>query len=510
MSIEPHDTILADSPSLAILDAMQDAVYIINDRRQILYWNEGAHKLYGWSLELAIGQNVNNLLYAAESDQFDQALETLQTTGSWSGEHCLISMLGKEVVAAGRWSPLEGDGFENSILIVNTDITEQKKLASQSLRNQRLESLGNLASGIAHDMNNILGPILVSVQLLKMQIEDEQVLKIIQTLEASTRRGAELLKQVLAFARGVEGQYAHLDVPALLEEIRQLLESTFPKSVQLSFSLPEEIWHIRGDMTQLHQVVMNLCVNARDAISGEGQIRISARNVMLDESSVASKPEVSPGPYVRLSVSDNGCGMTNEQLHSVFEPFYTTKEHGTGLGLSTLLGIVRSHGGFVEVDSQLGEGTTFKVYLPAGLKADATRDTPANSITLQGRNRLLIVVDDEEAYRLSLENLLTKYGFRVLAAANGWEGAALFNKHRDEVYGVITDLMMPVMDGHELIAFIRDENTEAWIVAMSGGISESDWMEASDGADAFMPKPFEIHQLVETLTRLEIPDFFSL
>ena len=484
-----------DQSAIAILDAMQDAVYLIDEQLQIVYWNERAECLYGWAIDHALGQQASLLLYDAENRQFDETLNIVQNTGRWIGEHRQVTMQGEEVIVESRWSMLD----DGDILIVNTDITERKRLELQALRTQRLESLGTLAGGIAHDMNNILGPILVTVQLLKMRTSDEKSVQMLETLEASTQRGAELLKQVLSFARGVEGEQIVLEIPALIEEIQSLLASTFPPSIRFFFHIPEEIWNVRGDETQLHQVIMNLCVNARDALPDGGTIRVRARNVELESSHMLPN-HATPGPYVKISVSDNGQGMTPEELDMAFEPFYTTKEQGTGLGLSTLLGIVKSHGGFIRVDSRPGEGSRFDVYLPAAGDTDPMQPLVASTYSHRGENRLILVVDDEELYRSSFEDVLTTLGYRVLTAGGGQEALSIYQERGEEIDLVLTDVMMPGMDGRALIDDLKKLDPSIYVVAMSGGYSESEWTASGSPADAFLAKPFDVDRLAGMLT----------
>lgn len=247
------------------------------------------------------------------------------------------------------------------------EVALRKKLEAQLLRSQRLETIGALAGGIAHDLNNVLAPILMGAKILGQEVMSDAGRKILETMQARATRGAEMIQQILAFARGVGGQPALLDVGKLLAEIQSLVSETFPRSIRIEVKLQPGLDPVMGNATQLHQVLLNLCVNARDAMPHGGSLCLAARNVTLDKASNRWQPEPVSGPFVMLSVEDTGQGIPPELLDQVFDPFFTTKElgKGTGLGLSTVLGIVKSHGGFLDVASEVGKGTIFKIYLPA-------------------------------------------------------------------------------------------------------------------------------------------------
>ena len=247
------------------------------------------------------------------------------------------------------------------------DLTERKKLEQQFLRAQRMESIGTLAGGIAHDLNNILAPILLSIGILKTTVTDPQAEMILETIEISAKRGADIVRQVLSFARGVEGERVEIQPKHLLKDLESIIHDTFPKNIRLEFSIPDETWTILGDPTQVHQILLNLCVNARDAMPNGGSLTVTVENRVLDEQYAAMNIQAKPGRYVQISVTDTGTGIPPDLVDKIFEPFFTTKElnKGTGLGLSTVMAIVKSHDGIINVYSEPGKGTTFKVYLPA-------------------------------------------------------------------------------------------------------------------------------------------------
>jgi PAS domain S-box-containing protein len=349
-----------------LLDRAQDAICVNDLDQNILFWNQGARRLYGWSALEALGRNANDLLFQGEPTGAQTALKNLIRQGEWQGELHQVTKEEKKIVVESRWTLLRNQADEpKSILIINTDITDKKQIEAQLLRTQRMETIGALAGGIAHDLNNSLAPVLMALSIIREELTSDDSKRFLEIAEASTRRSVSMVKQILAFSRGVGGELARLQIENVIQEIVQLTEDTFPPNVQIEKDLAASLFPIKGNATQLHQVLLNLCVNARDAMPEGGRLQIEAANVTLDEKNLPGQQTT--GPYVLVTVSDTGLGMSAEVLAKIFEPFFTTKEigKGTGLGLSTVFGIVKTHGGFVNVASEAGQGTSFKVYLPA-------------------------------------------------------------------------------------------------------------------------------------------------
>jgi CheY-like chemotaxis protein len=369
-----------------------------------------------------------------------------------------------------------------------------------------MESIGTLAGGIAHDLNNLLAPIMMGIGLLRQCGVPKEMESVVQNIELSAARGTELVKQVLSFARGVEGARIPLQLANVVREVEAIVTNTFPKNISFQHEIPVGLLPVIGDPIQLDQVVLNLCVNARDAMAAKGGgLKISAANVEVDAATASIYPGVSPGRFVLLTVADEGCGIPRDMLDRVFEPFFTTKElgMGTGLGLSTVLGIVKSHGGFVTVSSTLGVGTEFKVYLPAqGVVVPSEALGHDQASLPRGHGEWILVVDDEASILGITKQTLETFGYRVLVAEDGAQAISHFAAHSEEVALVLTDLMMPVMDGPTLIAALRRIKPDIKIIAASGLSPASPASVAVEGVDCFLVKPYSGGQMLGAISEL--------
>jgi two-component system, cell cycle sensor histidine kinase and response regulator CckA len=486
----------------ALLNITTDAILVRDLDNKIQYWNKGAEHVYGWNIEEVIDQDANRLLYRPGSlKQLEIAQNHLAECGSWQGELYQINKQGNEVIVASRWTLMrDAQGQAKSVLTVNTDITEKKQLESQFLRTQRLESLGTLAGGIAHDLNNILTPVLATAQLLQFKFPntDERSRQLLEIIEANTRRGAALVKQVLQFTRGVEGKRATVQVKHLIDEVKQIAEKTFPKSIEVLTNVDSGLWLVSGDATHLHQVLMNLAVNARDAMPSGGTLTISAENLFIDEHYARMNLDASVGPYISITVKDKGTGMSAEIADRIFEPFFTTKEigKGTGLGLSTVRGIVKGHGGFIDVFSKVGEGTQFKVFLPATEASVAPQaESPSSP---DGNSEWILVVDDEAAILETTKVSLEAYNYHVLTANGGIEAISLCAQYKHKIAVALVDMMMPSMDGLTTIQTLQKINPQIKMIAISGFVP-NDKLREANGIKNFLPKPYTIQELLQTI-----------
>ncbi len=484
----------------ALLEIATDAIVMQDLSNKIVLWNKSAQKLYGWEATEAIGRCANQL-YNETLPQHQEIYQNVLEHGSWQGEVQKRMKSGKEIIVESRWKLIRDEhGQGKSILIVETDITQKKQLEKQFLRTQRMESIGCLASGIAHDLNNVLSPILMSVHLLKGKCQDDLVHQMLTIVENNAKRGANLVKQVLSFAKGIEGDRTVLQLKHLILEMKQMVEQTFPKSITVSTEIQPDLWNVCGDSTQLHQIMMNLYLNARDAMPEGGNLQISAKNLVLDENHARVHDADRVGSYIVLSVSDTGVGIPHEQLDRIFEPFFTTKEldKGTGLGLSTVMGIVKSHGGFITVSTSVNKGTQFQVYLPAVQTATIPSEETLELITGYGGG--ILVVDDEEAVRDMTKAILENNNYKVMTASDGIEAVELYTQHQDEISAAIIDMMMPNMNGEKTIRTLHKINPLLRILAFSGlAISEQVNLAQASNPIAFLPKPHTAQELLKAL-----------
>lgn len=615
----------------ALLDKAHDAIYVRDLEQRIVYWNEGAERLYGWQAEEAIGKRADELFSTDVSARHDEARRQVMEKDEWMGELSQSTKTGKEIIVESRRNLLrDGQGNPKSILVINTDITERKQAAmalaeseerfrqlaeqssevfwfislnpqrvtyispavkkvlgllaeqiyenpevwaeaihpddlsrvraawqaclqgqtprfdaeyrvvrpdksvstvqaigtpirnaageiiriggmlkdvterkrveNQMLRTQRLESIGTLAGGVAHDLNNALAPILMTVELLRMEYPDAT--KLIDMVETSARRGADMVRQLLTFAKGVEGARLLIQPQHLLKEMEKIIKGTFPKNIGLQTNYAKDLRTILGDNTQLHQVLLNLCVNARDAMPNGGRLTLEAENVVVDEAYASSVAEAKPGDYVVWRVTDTGTGIPAEIVERIFEPFFSTKgpDKGTGLGLSTVVGIIKSHGGFIRVYSVPGQGTSFVVYLPADGAGTAPVDSGKVVDAFRGKGESILVADDEPAVRQAARAVLTALDFKVFTAADGTEALIQVAEKRNELSAVITDLHMPHMDGLAFVRALKRMMPEVGIIVTSGRLEEREVKEfKSLGVSALLEKPYTQEKLVQAL-----------
>lgn len=494
-----------------LLDASQDAIIVCDSAGRISYWNDGAARVYGLTRDEAIGQRMRDLIHYDEPE-YATAESVLERTGSFIGELRYVSRTGERRVILAGWTAVRSDDDASmSVMAINTDITDARRAEEQFLRAQRLESIGTLAGGIAHDMNNVLAPIMLAVDLLRDGISDPDQQVILDSARSSAVRGSKLIQQVLLFARGADGQRIELSVGDLIDSIAAIVNDTFSKSIELRVN-PENGVRDRmvvGEPTQLQQILLNLCVNARDALADGGTITLNADIVEIDEQYAALTPDADEGAYIVLQVDDDGRGMSVEALDRCFEPFYTTKGRGqgTGLGLSTALAIAKSHGGFMSVSSELGRGTTFRLYLPLVGGSTTDREPPKTAEIIRGQGELILLVDDDSAVLEVTAQTLRAYGYRVVTAVDGADAVAIYAQRRFEIDLVLTDMMMPVMDGPAAVQVLRRIRLDVPIVATSGLDSTgrtSRMMEL--GVTHFLAKPYSAQELLHEL-RAALEDF---
>ncbi|MDP2209558.1 MAG: CHASE3 domain-containing protein [Bacteroidota bacterium] len=429
--------------------------------------------------------------------------ETIKTGIGQRAEYRFFKPDGKIVYIESQGSVIRvKKGKITNVVVVSRDVTEKKLLEQQFLRTQRLESIGTLAGGIAHDLNNVLAPILLSVEYLRKIIKDENGKRMLDALESSAKRGADIIKQVLTFAHGTEGEKGIIQLKHLISEMVNIIKETFPRLIRLDLKIAKDLWTIEGNATNLHQVLLNLCVNARDAMPNGGKLKLAAENFEIDESMAKIHIDAKPGRYVILSVTDTGTGIPKEIIDKIYDPFFTTKAvgKGTGLGLSTVHAIVKSHGGFINVYSEAGNGTTFKTYLPAAELGQTEKSGSKGKELITGNGELILVIDDELSICEITNEILEMFGYRVLTASNGAEGLVIFKSRAKDITLVITDMMMPIMDGPQTIRELRKINPAVKIILSSGLMEKDDTDKGIEHiADGLIAKPYTAEKLLEVI-----------
>lgn len=488
----------------ALINRTQDAILVSDLELRIGFWNDSAERLSGWPRTEALGQRFTELLQHDPED-VEAAFEYTMKRGHWSGELTQVTREGKRIIIDSRWMLLKSeDGAPESILVINSDVTERKKLEQQYLRAQRMESIGTLAGGIAHDLNNVLAPIIMSIDYLRL-ITNEEAKDTLELIGQSAKRGAEMVGQVLSFARGVDSARVDVQLKHIILDLQRLVTETFPKTIKIAVELEPELALLKGDPTQLHQVLLNLCVNARDALPDGGSITMRASNITFDSHYAAMNIEAREGAYLCVEVEDNGVGIPRNIIDKIFDPFFTTKEvgKGTGLGLATSLAIVKSHGGFIRAYSDTGIGTRMRVYIPAQRHGANPLMDMSEATLPRGTGETVLVVDDEASIRQITRQTLEAFGYRVMLATDGSEAVSLYAQKGHEVDVVLTDMMMPVMDGVATVLVLRRLNPNVRIIAASGITANGRVARAVDaGIRHFLPKPYTAETLLKVLRQI--------
>jgi two-component system cell cycle sensor histidine kinase/response regulator CckA len=487
----------------ALIDIATDAIYVQDADHRIIFWSRGATKLYGWAEAEALGQDAALLLTDSAPDTTLATLMAEADSGSWQGEMMHRTKAGNQVFVLSRQTQMpQDDELAASTLVVNTDITEKKQLQAEFFQAQRMESLGTLAQGIAHDFNNLLSPVRIVPQMLLQRLPnlDANSRDLVQMLLTVAERGMALSKQILTFAGRYEVSATTLDVPGLIQEVQSLLQHTLPKTIALQVNVAPDLAPIWSDKTLIHQVLMNLCVNAQQAMANDGTLSIAAHNTQVNQSVDDSPGAPRAGAYVVVTVADTGTGIAPEVIDRIFDPFFTTKSpgQGTGLGLSTVARIVKDCGGFVRVASEVGVGSTFQVYLPVTDKTTPEHTAGISTEALPGQNQQVLIVEDDAQVRLATETLLKTFNYRPLGARDGLEALEIYGKHYQTIDAILLDCDLPQLNGLDTLKRLQAINPNVPILMVSGLQSNrSAVMKA--GADAFIVKPYDLSELLSWL-----------
>jgi signal transduction histidine kinase/CheY-like chemotaxis protein len=404
----------------------------------------------------------------------------LRATGEWRGEFRLRTKAGDLVIVESTWSlVVENDGRPRSILYIDTDVTERRKLETQLLRAQRMESIGTLAGGVAHDLNNVLTPILLAIELLGTKMATAEDRQLIEKTKASATHGAALVQQLLAFARGADAKRTRIDPCAALGDLQPLIRQSLPPAIEFKVLPNGATCPIQADATQFNQVMINLCLNARDSMPQGGKLEIRTQNVEVDAALAQVNPGARSGAHVCISVVDSGTGIPPQIVEKIFDPFFTTKAagKGTGLGLSMVAGILKSHNGFVQVDSEPGRGSSFHLFFPADCGPVPAVTRVDSRPPSRGKGEGILLIDDEPSVRDTLQLLLQRAGYRVFPAEDGKSGIAEFERHHADISLLITDMMLPDQIGTQVVKTLRQKSPSLPVIAISGMMASGNFDE---------------------------------
>jgi two-component system, cell cycle sensor histidine kinase and response regulator CckA len=495
------------------LNTSINAVIFTDLESKITYINPAFLSLWGYSeiSEILGSRNIQSFF----RDRLDSIFQTLKDQGHWFGEIQAVRKNGTyfDVEMSASHIKAEDDQFIG-IMASFVDITERKRLETQFRQTQKMEALGQLAGGITHDFNNMLTAVSGYLQLILMDTDkDTPLFKDLIQVKIAVDRGAGLTKRLRYFASGAAGERVPTNLNSLIKESYELLRHTFPLNIEIKLNLQSDLWIINADPSQLSHVIMNFCVNARDAIgeknlscknddSLKGRVILETQNLVLDEKAAIHFFNLSPGRYIRLRVIDNGIGMSQDILDKLYEPFFTTKkmQKGTGLGLSINYGIIQKHQGFIDVHSEVGKGSAFEIYLPVPQIEPVVLNDEQDIPVLSSKKETILVVDDETQILALIERLLVRCGYRVILAENGRHAITIYENKKNSIDLVILDLIMPEVDGKDCLTKLQKMNPAIKVILTTGFTADSSAHELiKDGVLGVIEKPFELPQLSQII-----------
>jgi PAS domain S-box-containing protein len=479
-----------------------EAIVIRNAEGAVILWSAGAEKLYGVSASDILGRPWPSG-FSRKKDQLLDAERVTHQQGEWAGKLTQSSADGAEIEVQSRWVLLPSQrGEAPNILIINTLEFDSRHLEEERLRAQRQECIGVLASGIAHDLNNTLQPTAMAMDLIRGRLHDPESQDLLQVVDANLRRATEFVRQILSFTLGGASGIAKVSLGEIIADIASFAKHAFPNDIQIQTDIPAGLSPVLANATQLKQVLLNLCVNARDAMPEGGVLSLTACNVDLDQDAAKRNPIVKAGRFVRISVSDTGSGIPQSVRDKIFEPFFTTKgpEKGTGLGLATVMGIVRGHGGFLLLESAEGRGTAFQIFIPAASSLSAAPMELSSIATteLRGHGETILLVEDEPTVLKLMQRSLERAGYHVMTASDGQKGLDCFTENQEKITLVLTDMSMPGMGGAEMIRQLRKESPFVKVICTSGIAYTNGHMD-SLGLDKILAKPCDSKTMLEAI-----------
>ena len=487
----------------ALGEAAHDSIFIVNRAGEIVYANDISPLRVGMPVDEAIGQRIDRVFPPATAEAMWRELSSVFATGRRQRFEQSFAGPGGQLWLETWVVPLDWDGGDlQTVMAVARDVTERKTLERDLLQAQKMEAIGLLAGGVAHDFNNLLTAILGYCELLQAQLNDRaDVLADLEEIGKAGQRAASLTRQLLAFSRKQAIDRHIVNPSVLVKDTHNMIKRLLPESILVTLDAQPDVWTVVADAGQLQQVVLNLAVNARDAMPKGGRLTIAAHNLEIDRAFAAHCDGIAPGPHVCISVCDTGCGMTADVISHAFEPFFTTKAvgQGTGLGLSTVYGIVRQNGGAVTIDSAPGVGTTVSVFVPKAHDGGALEGLPdgVDLATLAGSETILLV-EDESAVRTLMQHTLETRGYRVLEARDSAEALALSAIYEATIDLLLSDVVMPGLSGPDLAQRLLAQRPAMKVLHISGFPN----LLAAQGSDerrrlAFLPKPFTPGNLVK-------------
>jgi PAS domain S-box-containing protein len=487
-----------------VLEANPDPVVVYDIEDKVVYFNPAFTDVFGWTLEERLGKKLDGFVPEANWPETQMMIDKVLAGESFSTIESFRYTKDGDIIPVSISGAVHRDGEGNPVgSVINLrDVTERKKLESQLQQAQKMEAVGTLAGGVAHDFNNLLQAVQGYAELALMgKREDEPGYREVQEIVRAARRGGELTQQLLAFSRKAESNLRPTDLNHEVQNIKRLLERTIPKMIDIELDLQENLKAVNADPAQIEQILMNLAVNAKDAMSEEGKLTIATRKVTVDETYCRTHTDAKPGEYVLLSITDTGYGIAEETMDRIFEPFYTTKGvgEGTGLGLAMVYGIVKNHGGYVMCSSEPGAGATFEIYLPAIEKIVESIDDEVIEPP-QGGGETILLVDDEDFIRELGKEMLERFGYNLLTANNGEGALEVYRQRNGEIDLVILDLIMPGMGGKRCLEELLEIDSQVRVVIASGYSFNVLTKEAPKaGVSGFINKPYDMRQMLKVV-----------